>query len=499
VLPDSRVAMSTIRALAFSFTERYVLTLLALVSSMLLARLLTPAEIGTYSVALAFLAIAQMLRDFGVASYLIQEEQLTADRVRSCFGVSLLVGASLFAIVYLGAPAVAAWYGVPAMVGIMRVIALNFLVLPFATISMALLRREMRFKRLMAINLMSGAIGFVVTLALVLAGVGPVSMAVAAVCGNVASGIAAWVARAEYRVLTPSLAEWRRVTGFGGRVAFANIVTSLSMNANELVLGKVMGMTPVAILSRAQGLLAMITRDLFGSAVNVFYPLVARARREAMDLGSIHARAAGASTAVVWPTVGFMSLFPLEIMRLMFGPQWDEAAGLLPALAIGAMGYAMSCFALPMLTASGHVTVATRFDLLFQPVRAAAVVVTAVATQSLQSVAWVMGFALALHAPLTLWLRHRYLPSAGLSLAAVFGKSLLVAAMVLIGPAVCAWCYGLGRLEPAPLYVLPGMVGLAVLTWPLAIWVAHHPIADERVYARILDRVPFFRRLRHVP
>jgi lipopolysaccharide exporter len=489
--------MSTVRALAFSFTERYFLSLLALVSSMLLARLLSPAEIGTYSVTLAFLAVAQMLRDFGVSSYLIQEAQLTVDRVRSSFGVSLMVGTSLFVLIFLCAPWVAHWYGVPAMLGIMRVVAVNFLILPFSTISMALLRREMRFKRLMAINLMSGVIVFLITMALVLSGMGPISMAIASVCGNIASGTAAWIARADFKVLAPSLTEWRRVTGFGGRVALTNIVTSLSMNANELVLAKVMGVAPVAILSRAQGLIALITRDIFGSAINVIYPAIARAKRDGHDVGSIHARAVGISTALVWPTVGMMSLFPLEIIRLMFGPQWNESAILLPPLALGAVGYAMSCFAMPLLTASGNVRVATRFELIYQPLRAAAVVSTALVSHSLHSVAWAMGIAFALHAPLALFVQRKAMPAKGASLGNALFKSLQVAALVLAGPLAVSLSLGLGRSSPQP-YVLIGMSCLVLLIWPLAIWLVHHPISAEPIYAKLLAKLPGMSRLHHV-
>ena len=64
------------RALAISFAERYALIVLALAGNMLVARLLTPEEIGIYSVSLAVIGIAQVLRDFGIGSFLIQEKEI---------------------------------------------------------------------------------------------------------------------------------------------------------------------------------------------------------------------------------------------------------------------------------------------------------------------------------------------------------------------------------------------------------------------------------------
>jgi O-antigen/teichoic acid export membrane protein len=62
------------RALAISFIERYALIAISLASNILIARLLSPEEIGLYSVSLAVIGIAQVLRDFGVGGYLIQEK-----------------------------------------------------------------------------------------------------------------------------------------------------------------------------------------------------------------------------------------------------------------------------------------------------------------------------------------------------------------------------------------------------------------------------------------
>jgi hypothetical protein len=80
------------RALALSFAERYVLIAIFLFSNILVARLLNCEEIGIYSVSLAVIAVAQVLRDFGIGNFLIQEKELTEAHVRTAFSNSLLAG-----------------------------------------------------------------------------------------------------------------------------------------------------------------------------------------------------------------------------------------------------------------------------------------------------------------------------------------------------------------------------------------------------------------------
>src|SRR5665213_3324054 len=99
------------RSLAIALAERYALIALSLISYVVVARLLTPAEIGIYAIATALIGMAQVIRDFGVGSFLIQEKRLTDAHIQSALGVSLLIGATLFAIFMLAAPFAGRFYG----------------------------------------------------------------------------------------------------------------------------------------------------------------------------------------------------------------------------------------------------------------------------------------------------------------------------------------------------------------------------------------------------
>jgi len=147
------------RGLALSFAERYALIALALASNILLARLLTPEQIGIYSVSLAVIGIAQVLRDFGVGNFLIQEKNLSEAHIRTAFGISLVIGVVLFLGAFAAAPWAGRFYGEAQMVATLRISALNFVVLPFCSISLALLRRDMQFQRLLIVTLASAAAG----------------------------------------------------------------------------------------------------------------------------------------------------------------------------------------------------------------------------------------------------------------------------------------------------------------------------------------------------
>ena len=80
----------TRRAVYLSAVARYSDMIVQFVSVMVIARLLTPEEIGIFSISLAVIALAQTLREFGLGAYVVQEREL--DRpIRSAFGVALVL------------------------------------------------------------------------------------------------------------------------------------------------------------------------------------------------------------------------------------------------------------------------------------------------------------------------------------------------------------------------------------------------------------------------
>lgn len=141
--------MATTRsALLFSFLDRYAALLIGIASSAVLARLLTPAEVGVYSVAAVLLALLSTVRDMGAGQYLVQKKELDREAIRAVWAVQLGVGLGLSLIVLAMAVPVARFYADPRLTPLMMVLALNYAVNPFGSITYAWLIREMRFGNL---------------------------------------------------------------------------------------------------------------------------------------------------------------------------------------------------------------------------------------------------------------------------------------------------------------------------------------------------------------
>lgn len=462
-------------ALLFSLIERYLSILLAFGSSLLLARLLTPEEIGVYSVTLAVIGVAQVLRDFGVGSFLIQKPSLDQATIRSAFGIALLIGGALFVVLFSAAPWVARFYSSELLANLMRAVSLNFLILPFCTVSLSLLRREMQFRALMWINLSAALCSTAVTVGGAWAGWGPMCMAVGSIVGNFVTAFGAWWARGRARALWPSLSGWRPIARFGAQSVSAGIVTSVAMDINDLVVGRVLGMAPVAVSSRAQGLMNLFHRDFMAAIRGVIYPALAQAHRDGDDVDARHTAAVIRVTALAWPFYGFVALHAENVLRLLFGPQWDAAAPLVPIFCLAGAVVSTSSMALNLMTAVGRNDLAARAELLFQPVRAALIVGAALHFRTLEACAWAYCLSFCAQPIWLYYLKQRCLPTDARAMRSGLLRSAGVAVLTLAGPALLVWAGAAAHGHRS----LAWGAAAAMASWAAALHVLRHPLASD--------------------
>src|SRR5579862_5267561 len=129
--------MTTLRkSLSWSFLDKYSGMVLGVISTLILSRLLTPVDIGIYSVAAGAVGLAHMLRDFGVATYLFQEKDLTQERMRAALGVTMVFSWSVAAVMAALSSPIGTFYNAPGVAEVILVLAANFVLLPFGSIFM---------------------------------------------------------------------------------------------------------------------------------------------------------------------------------------------------------------------------------------------------------------------------------------------------------------------------------------------------------------------------
>ncbi|MBK7549792.1 MAG: oligosaccharide flippase family protein [Rhodoferax sp.] len=272
--------MTTRKSLAFSFLDRYASVLISVASSMIIARLLAPAEIGVFSVTMVLLMFVATVRDMGAGQYLIQEKELTTERVRAVWAVQLGLGLALACLVLLVSYPVAIFYNEPRMRDIMLVVALNYAVNPFGSLTYAWLMREMRFEALALIRFSAGLSGALVSTWLAWKNYGPISLAFGSLASTLVNALMAIYFRPKSFPWLPGVGEIRRVLTFGSQLTVSTVIDTLIDGAPELLIGKLQSLTGAGLYSRSNGLVQMFNRLFVDAVAAVCLPWFAGKTRE---------------------------------------------------------------------------------------------------------------------------------------------------------------------------------------------------------------------------
>ncbi|WP_419729315.1 oligosaccharide flippase family protein [Lichenicola sp.] len=316
---------STRRALAWSLLERYTTTLVYAVSNVVLSRLLTPHDTGLFTVGFALTVLIGTFRDFGVATYVIQEPDLTDAKWRAALGVSAITSLAVFAVLVVASVFAGRAYHDPAVTRVMLVSGLTLLLIPLNSLVLTWLRREMRYGVLSRITLAGAAIQSVVTIALAWAGDGAMSMA----WGSVANSAVLLVGSIRHRPrqfgCLPSLAGWRPIARLGGYSTIAGLCNEITPHGADLFIGRFAGLSALGQFSKGSSLVGFVNQGVTSAVLPVALSLFAARRRagQALDVALPHAMAL--LTGLTWPAFAGLAVISTPLIHLLFGSQWSPA------------------------------------------------------------------------------------------------------------------------------------------------------------------------------
>lgn len=420
------------RSLLISFAENYSVLVITFISTIIVSRLLTPRELGIFSVGAVIVGMAHIVRDFGVGQYLIQEKNLTTDKIRAAFGLTLVIAWGLAAILALLSLPLARVYNEPGLKYVIWVLAANFLLIPFGSITMAYLRREMIFTPLYWIKVVSALVHSIAFVAFALWGLGYMSPAWAAMAGIFATvGMTFWW-RPKELPLFPGLKEIRSVLRFGSIASSSSVVGEINSASPDLIIGKVLSMEAVGIFGKAMALLQLFSRLIMTSIWPVVLPHFAAQSRTGQDMKESFLRTVSYVTGVAWPFFAFITLMAYPIVRILYGPQWDASVPLVRILAASAWLSSPFMLVGQLMIALGEVKKQFQMQLAFLVIT----VVTLVSASSygLLVVSWAFLAAFIPSGLLTYRFLRPLLDLKLLELLRATSKSFLVTLHVLIAP-----------------------------------------------------------------
>ncbi|RMF67895.1 MAG: hypothetical protein D6740_11325 [Alphaproteobacteria bacterium] len=369
--------MTLKREFSISFAARLVQAVVHIGTTAVVARLLTPHELGVFAIAMGIVMVMESLRVFGVFAYLVRLPALAEPVVRAALGLSLLLSAGLAVAIWLAAGPVARFYDDAGVASCLGILAANMLIAPWPGLVQALLQRQRRYPALAVVQTGGLAVGNVLAIALVLAGFSYTALAWGLVAQNLAILLAGLLARPDGFVWWPRFRGLRPLLSFGSWLTLANIVQQIGARAGELVLGRIQTLAVAALYDKAGALARMVGMYVSPALAQVLLPafsteLAAGERMEAVYLSRLQA-----VTALIWPMLAFLGLFAHPLIAILYGSQWLAAAPAASLLAVAGMLFLPFAVAQTLLIAASRPEHVLAIQLVYQGMRVLLVLVLA--------------------------------------------------------------------------------------------------------------------------
>ncbi|GGF54405.1 sugar transporter [Azorhizobium oxalatiphilum] len=468
--------MAIKRALFLSTGDRYFALACNFATVAAMSRLLTPEEIGISVIGMAVVGIALAAREFVSTSFLIQRQHLSREDVRATFTAMLVVTAIIGSALAFAAPALAELYGEPNLTPYLHVTAACLFV-DLAGIQIgALLRREMAFGKVAAVNASGVAVGAVATVWLAWAGFSYMSFAWGWLATSVVTAVVALWLQPHFWMFVPSFRHWRELAEFGGYNCAIGFLNKANEQLPFLLLGRFLSPQAAALFNRGMMVCQIPDKVVLGGAISVVLPAFAAQVRQGGDLKQPYLRSLEMITAFHWPALLVLAVLAYPLVDLLLGSQWDDAAPLVQIIALASLCAFSFELNYPVMVAVGSIRTMFVRTLIVVPVSAALMTV-GVLTGGLHGAALSTLLIMPFKALVTMgFVRHR-LGLTWLDLAAAVRKSAVLAGMAAAGPlaavALAGFTFDLS-LGQAVIAIVVAACG-----WIAGLLLVRHPLLGE--------------------
>jgi len=306
-----------------------------MISTIVLARLLTPDDFGLVAMVIYIFMLFKMYRNLGLIDATIQKEKINHRQISTLFWINL-VFSIVIALVFMALGPLIAWfYNEPKLKSIASVISVVFVFGALSTQHEGLLKRNMQFYRITATLIIATTTSAITAIALAWKGWGYWALVAKHVTFELATAVGVWIS-CRWRPGFPAFG-----TGVGPMLRFgANSLGSLtanyfSQNLDKVLIGWRSGTESLGYYDKAYQLFMAPTQQLAYPLTHVSIATLSRLCRDPERYRSYYLKALSMLAFIGLPMSALLALIGNDLILLLLGPQWKKAGVIFSIFSIG--------------------------------------------------------------------------------------------------------------------------------------------------------------------
>lgn len=298
---------------------------IGLVVSLILARLLLPAEFGLIAMLGIFIGIGATLIGGGLTQSLIRSENLDEEDYSTVFYFNLVGSVAVYALTFLAAPYIAAFYNQELLTSVVRVYSITFIINAFGAIQLTRLTKTLDFKTQTKVAVPSLILGSAVGVTMAYRGYGVWTLVWSGIVQATASTIQLWLWAKWKPLLTFNLEKFKYHFNYGFKLMLSGILDTLFTNAYIIIIGKFFAPAQVGFYSRADTTALLPVGIINAIVTKVTFPLFSSIQNEEERLKIVYKKIMQMVVFLVAPALMLLAALAEPLFRFLFTEKWLPA------------------------------------------------------------------------------------------------------------------------------------------------------------------------------
>ena len=400
------VAGKVTKGAAWMISSQAIDTLVGTLATIVLSRLLVPADFGLTTLALTLVAILALLRSFSFDLVLIQRQDATRQDYDTAWTFSLLFSALIALLLVVAAKPFASYYNDPRLVPVIMFIALANVLEGLQNIGIVDFRKDLLFAREFTFVVLRRVGSFVITVVLAVHFRNYWSLVIGTVLGQALSTLLSYVMH-PYRPRF-DFSSWREIFGFSKWNAVNAVAHAMSLQAGNFLIGKLGGYGALGLFNTANSI-AFLTSTAIGAPINrAVYPGYAMTAHDPPRLRDAFYRVIAVIALVVIPAGVGMAAVADSLTKVMLGPEFQAVAPLIAILAFRGLIHASVSNVPYIYLALGKPQLAS-YSLIARALILLPLLLVGLLHFGILGAAWAFTASMVLEIPIHLFLAHQQL------------------------------------------------------------------------------------------
>ncbi|MFM9915502.1 MAG: lipopolysaccharide biosynthesis protein, partial [Rhizobacter sp.] len=323
-----QVAKGAAWMVLFRLTDRVI----GFVSTLILARLLVPADFGVVAMAISILAALELLSAFSFDIALIQNPNAERKHFDTAWTFGILFGAfNALCMCALAIPA-AHFFGEPRVEALMYVFGLCSFIQGFENVGIVAFQKNLELHKEFVFSISKRLAGFVTTITLALLTGSYWSLAVGTLVIKVV-GVALSYYVHPYRARL-SLAAASELLHFSKWLLLNNFLIFLNNRGTDFIIGRLQGASALGVYSMSYELSNLPTTELVWPIQRAVFPGYTKVADDLVKLRSFFIQVIGFLCLLTVPAGALLGLAAEPVVQVLLGPKWASAVPLIQVLAV---------------------------------------------------------------------------------------------------------------------------------------------------------------------